>query len=373
MSVMYAMSEIHDMRHRRGSSVLPDWRANGCDPDASLERPPEATSNRFRLQGAAAASPVFLPDQPELTRYDGKVAILLTTRNGAEFLADQLASYRDQTHRNWELFVSDDGSTDQTRTIVKSFAESVVQNVWLRPGPCQGFQRNFMSMAADTQIDAEFFAFSDQDDIWSADKLERGVNWLESIPQATAAVYCGRTELVDRNGVHQGYSRGCAKRLSFQNALVQNVGGGNTMMFNRATKKLLETTASAKIASHDWWTYQVTTATGGVVHFDPQPCLKYRQHDWNLVGTNCDAAGRLRRALEMFSGRLVDWNEGHINALQKIRPLLHPSSLATIDCFAEARKAPLFRRLRLLRQAGVYRQGLLDNFGLIVACIFRRI
>jgi hypothetical protein len=366
------MSDMYDVG--RGSRVSPAWHPDGSGSDGSLDQRADARANSFCRQGAAVESQVFVPGGPNSTRRrQSNVAILLTTRNGAEFLSDQLASYRDQTYRNWELFVSDDGSTDQTRSIISSFAGNVTQTVWLRGGPCDGFQRNFMSLAGDPQIDGSFFAFSDQDDIWSTDKLERGVNWLESIPQATPAVYCGRTELVDRNGVHQGYSRGCAKRLSFQNALVQNVGGGNTMMFNRATKKLLETTASAQIASHDWWTYQVTTATGGLVHFDPQPCVKYRQHDWNAVGTNCDAAGRLRRALELFSGRLASWNEGHIAALEKIRPLMQPSSRVTFDRFAEARKATLFKRLHLLKQSGVYRQGLLDNLGLILACIFRRI
>jgi hypothetical protein len=53
--------------------------------------------------------------------------------------------------------------------------------------------------------------------------------------------------------------------------------------------------------------------------------------------------------------------------------LLSPASRATIDRFAEGRRAPLLLRLRLLRQAGVYRQGLLDNLGLFIACILRRI
>ena len=302
-----------------------------------------------------------------------KVAILLATKNGAAFLPEQLASYRNQTHPYWDLIVSDDGSTDQTRDIVDKFAASVPQKVRLRMGPCREFHRNFMSLAADPQIEADFFAFSDQDDIWSADKLERAVNWLSSIPEWTPAVYCGRTELVDRGGVHKGYSRLYEKGPSFQNALVQNIGGGNTMMFNRATKKLLEATASADIASHDWWTYQITTATGGIVYYDPRPCVKYRQHPGNLVGSNLDINARVRRACELVSGRVVRWNDNHLAALQKLRPLLSPASCATIDRFAEARRAPLLRRLRLVRQAGVYRQGLLDNLGLFVACVLRRI
>lgn len=40
------------------------------------------------------------------------VAILLCTYNGARFLAEQLDSLESQTHQNWIVFASDDGSTD---------------------------------------------------------------------------------------------------------------------------------------------------------------------------------------------------------------------------------------------------------------------
>ncbi len=49
-----------------------------------------------------------------------QVAILMCTKNGAAFLDEQLNSIADQTHANWILFVSDDGSTDETRNILKA-------------------------------------------------------------------------------------------------------------------------------------------------------------------------------------------------------------------------------------------------------------
>ena len=46
-----------------------------------------------------------------------QVAILLSTYNGQDYLAEQLDSYMEQTHRNWVVWASDDGSTDQTQVI----------------------------------------------------------------------------------------------------------------------------------------------------------------------------------------------------------------------------------------------------------------
>ena len=49
------------------------------------------------------------------------VAILLCTYNGARFLAEQLDSLESQTHQNWIIFASDDGSSDQTLEILQQY------------------------------------------------------------------------------------------------------------------------------------------------------------------------------------------------------------------------------------------------------------
>ena len=260
-----------------------------------------------------------------------KVAILLATKDGAEFLPEQLQSYRDQTHSNWKIYVSDDGSSDDTRDIIDQFAGVVSQTVEQRNGPCKGFWRNFMSLALDKSIAADFFAFSDQDDIWSKEKLERAVNWLASIPETIPAVYCARTELVDRDGVSLGYSQLFTKTPSFQNALVENIGGGNTMVFNQAAKKLLEAAGPVKMVAHDWWMYQLVTATGGIVHYDPQPCLKYRQHARNVIGSRVGLDALVHRFFALLPRRKVEANDIHINALLSVKKLLLPRNVNTLS------------------------------------------
>ena len=49
--------------------------------------------------------------------YAPRIAVLMCTLNGAQFLPAQLASLEQQTHANWRLIVSDDGSTDATLKI----------------------------------------------------------------------------------------------------------------------------------------------------------------------------------------------------------------------------------------------------------------
>lgn len=309
-----------------------------------------------------------------MASHDRKVVILLATLNGADYLLEQLQSYCDQSHSNWELLVSDDGSTDQTLEIVDAFAKSVPQRVTALQGAKSGFWRNFLSLIQRSETEGDFFAFSDQDDIWFADKLAKAVAWLAAIPDDVPAVYFTRTALVQRNGKLVGFSPLFTKPSSFQNALVQNIGGGNTMVFNRAAKSVLACTPSdITLISHDWWTYQVVTGAGGIARYDPWPSVKYRQHGHNLVGSNVGLRQRSLRLRAFIEGRVIRWNDTNIKALNRMRHLLLPSSLATLDQFARARKSFLPRRLYLLWKAGVYRQSIFENIGIFVGALFGRI
>jgi hypothetical protein len=310
----------------------------------------------------------------ELPSTSLKVVILLATRNGAEFLQDQLASYRAQTHSNWELLVSDDGSTDQTVAIINQFATRVPQRVVVRDGPRQGFWQNFISLVRSDDIDGDLFAYSDQDDIWLAEKLANAVSWFESCRDEGPALYFTRTELIEEDGTTAGFSPMFTRPPGFQNALVQNIGGGNTMVFNRAARSALRATpADAALVSHDWWTYQVVTGLGGIARYDPSPSLKYRQHGQNLVGANTGLRARLARLSAFASGRVVMWNDVNLKVLDRMRDMLAPQNAVVFDRFSKARQVSWPRRLWLVWRSGVYRQSVVENIGLYIGALFGRL
>lgn len=303
-----------------------------------------------------------------------KVAILMCTKNGAAFLDEQLNSIAGQTHTNWILFVSDDGSTDNTIEILGHFAEEHPQKVIVRKGPSKGVTANFLSLAVDPTIDADYFAFSDQDDVWYPDKLQRALDWLVTASKDVPAFYCGRTELISIDGQSCGLALLFSRRPSFQNALVQSLGGGNTMVFNRPAKKLLECAGRLEVVLHDWWVYQLVSAAGGVMHYDPQPMLKYRQHPQSLIGSNLGWRARFVRIGMMLSGRFRNWNAMNIAALERVPGhLIKPQNRTVLELFSKARTASLPRRLIYLRQSGVYRQTSIGNIGLFVAAIIKRL
>ncbi len=303
------------------------------------------------------------------------VAILMCTMDGEAYLGQQLESIAAQTHTNWFLVASDDGSTDATKQILKRFAETHQQITIIRDGPRKGVCANFLSLMIDPTITAEYFAFSDQDDIWHQDKLKRALTWLATVPNDVPAVYCGRTELMSVDGRSLGFSPLFTRPPAFRNALVQSLGGGNTMVFNCAAKKIMETAGVVDVVLHDWWVYQLVSAAGGRIHYDPRPVLKYRQHPDNLIGSNVGWGARFVRLRMMLSGRFREWNETNISALLHLPAhLIMPENRETLELFANGRlTTSLLKRLNYLKQSGVYRQTLLGDLGLLVAAILKRL
>jgi len=311
---------------------------------------------------------------PSARAQAAQIAILMCTRNGAQFLGEQLQSIAEQTYSHWRLYVSDDGSTDETVAIARRFAASHPQKLMIRNGPGKGACANFLSLAVDPTIEADFFAFSDQDDIWHKDKLQRGLDWLTTIADDVPAFCCSRTELATTDGRTYGLSPLFTRRVGFGNALIQSLGGANTIMFNRAAKRLLEQMGALDVVLHDWWMYQLVSAVGGAVHYDPQPTLRYRQHAGNEIGSNKGWAASLVRMRMVFKGRFREWNARNTAALQKIpADLMTPENRWVLQLFIKARTSPLLRRLSCLKQSGVYRQTTLGNIGLWVATILKRI
>jgi glycosyltransferase involved in cell wall biosynthesis len=304
-----------------------------------------------------------------------KVAILLCTYNGGEYLADQLESFEAQTYSNWQVFASDDGSKDNTIKILNAFKNKWSDNqLTIINGPGNGVVPNFIALTRYQSINADYFAYSDQDDIWEADKLYRAIGWLETIESDIPALYCSRTTLVDSDNKPIGYSPLFSKTPAFGNAIIQNIAGGNTMMFNNAARYLLcEAEAKLSVAMHDWWVYMVVSGCGGQVFYDPKPSLRYRQHDRNIIGMNSGWAARFRRIFLLLRGNYKIWNNMNLNALKTLSHRLTPNNLKILENFLSLRELSLIPRLIKFLKSGVYRQTFLGNLGLLIAVIIKKV
>lgn len=304
------------------------------------------------------------------------VAVLLGHFNGAAMLGEQLASLAAQSHRDWSLIVSDDGSSDRGMELARRFAVAQAPRpVRLVSGPGKGFARNFLSLAVQAGPMVPFAAFCDQDDVWLPDKLARALAALAEVPAGVPGLYCGRTMVCDRALRAIGPSPLFRRAPGFANALVQNIGGGNTMVLNRAALDLVQDTRrhAEGVVAHDWWVYQLVTGAGGRVVYDPEPTVLYRQHGANRIGANAGWRARSRRLGMLLQGRFRGWNAAHAAALAGAAHSLTPKARQTLALFTTAREGRLLQRLRALHRAGLYRQTTRGTAALWLAALFRRL
>ncbi|EFC6641729.1 TPA: glycosyltransferase family 2 protein [Escherichia coli] len=302
------------------------------------------------------------------------VAILMATYNAGKYLAQQLDSFEMQKYQNWRLYVSDDNSRDDTLSLLQTYRNKWGDNkLNVFPGPCKGFSANFLSLVCNPDIRAEFYAYSDQDDIWENDKISCAIETLSRVDENVPALYCARTLLVDEINNEIGYSACFKKKPCIKNAMVQSIAGGNTMVINNAARQLLLNAGIVDVVSHDWWTYLVVTACGGQVFYDECAHVRYRQHAKNLVGSNSGILQKVARAKMLCSGDFSLWVEKNLNALARIEKNIPEKQLKLIRRFKKIRKSNVFSRTLGIISTGLYRQTLLGNLGLYFAFLFKKI
>ena len=305
-----------------------------------------------------------------------RVAVLLAVFEDTRFLGDQLRSIHAQDHKNCEVWVSRDcDGPSMSHVLEKHAATFGPERFSILAGPRKGSTANFLSLIHNPLIQADYFAYSDQDDYWERDKLSRAIKKLKCIPVNTPALYGSRTYLIDENGHFLGLSPLYKKPPGFRNALVQNILGGNTMVMNRKAREILTASAITDAPVHDWFTYLLVSGAGGSIHYDPYPTVRYRQHDKNLIGSPISLHKRtLQRAGRLIADRIQENITANIRALQKARQLLTHENRSILDSFHEARTSNrLLHRLRGIRNSGVYRQNRMQDTTLFLAAALNRL
>jgi glycosyltransferase involved in cell wall biosynthesis len=232
-----------------------------------------------------------------------RVNVLLATHNGERYLGEQLASLESQSHPISLVTIRDDGSTDGSLRLLQEWAVGRPK-VRLSDGPNLGVTNNFFTLLQNAEEGCDYFAFCDQDDVWLPDKLERAVRTLGGYPREEPSLYCSRLELVDENLDHLGYSK-IPNRISFLNALVENIVTGCTIVLNRTARSLICTRLPRHAILHDWWCYLAISSLGKVI-YDARPSIKYRQHGNNQIGASVSSVHLFKRRVLRFLRRSPD-------------------------------------------------------------------
>lgn len=283
------------------------------------------------------------------------IEILMATYNGAPYLREQIDSILRQTDRNWHLTISDDGSTDGTDAIIDGYVQRDPDRICrvVSGRRFGGARSHFFWLTA--QCDADYMAFSDQDDVWYDGKLEA---LRRSMLEAEARrgretpllVFSDQTVTDDQlrtlSPSLMRYQKQYFGRFDYRSILMQNVVTGGAMMINRPLAALaLQCADASQTIMHDWWMAAVAARFGEIAYID-ESLGAYRQHGDNSVGAK--DVGSLSHVL----GKLGNTREiRHTLACKKAQaavfertyaPRLEEADRSFLEQFSRRRSGPAF-------------------------------
>ncbi len=199
------------------------------------------------------------------------ISIAMTTYNGDKYLKEQLDSIYSQTHKNIEIIVSDDCSTDGTVEILDKYSKSHGLK-YHRNNNNLGFVKNFEY--AISLCKGEYIALSDQDDIWVDNKLETLIKKIKS-----NLLIHSDCKIINENG--DITSNTWKKELGYfddiDNLMFRNVVTGCTVLFNRDLLKTLLPFPDG-LAYHDWWLAICASRNNNRICYTTECLTLYRQH-----------------------------------------------------------------------------------------------
>lgn len=228
--------------------------------------------------------------------YDKSAVIFMTTYNGSQYLLPQLDSIVSQTFDNWHLYISDDGSSDETLNILEKY-ESDDSRITVRVNQDEhGAYANYYSLfefyKEHHDCAADYYFFCDQDDIWVLDKLEIEITELcklEKLYGDNCPMLCySDLDLISSDGSALNKRMSDITNIDLtENPLniffAQIYVWGTTAAINRSLWNVVSFPEhNRNDLSHDNWFAKHAILLNGYVWFIPTPLVRYRRHDENV-------------------------------------------------------------------------------------------
>ncbi len=283
------------------------------------------------------------------------IQILLSTYNGEKYLKEQLDSYVALTNfERVKVLVRDDGSTDGTRAILDAYREKYGFEIIL--GENVGLNASFHELVLASDPSCRYFSFSDQDDIWLPDKLERAEAALREYAESDVPVlYAASSTLTDVEMNEIGHTAIPKRKPSFYNAMVENVCVGHTQVCNRAAIELLKRGHSPDVMVMDYWVYTLVSAVGTVI-YDPVYTTLYRQHGNNVIGYSASRLKALRMRARRVRSRRSELNTRQLAAFLDMYGDVIPEQYRREGERFLQRQRNFFTRLAYIFTTKAYRQ-----------------
>ncbi len=212
---------------------------------------------------------------------EGLVSVIVPVFNRQDYVAETIESIVKQTYKNIEIIIINDGSTDNSEKIIRTFQSQYPDIINVINQQNQGqvkARNNGLKIAR-----GEFIAFLDSDDVWLLDKLEKQVCLFN---KKVGLVYSG-VQYIDTWGNVIGEEQ-CDQNIKgavYEKLIVKNrMTGGTVIVRNEALKKVGLFDETFEAAEN--WDLWIRVTQFYEVNFVDEALLKYRKHSGNMSSNN---------------------------------------------------------------------------------------
>lgn len=221
----------------------------------------------------------------------------MSSYNGEQYIDEQIESILLQKGCKVKLLVRDDGSTDSTKEILEKYHRSGKLD-WYT-GENLRSAKSFINLIINCPKEYDYYAFSDQDDVWDFDKLYTAVQLLDK-NKKKPTIYCSNALLVDENlNSLDQYVYKHKPEFTLERILISGEIQGATMVMNKHLVKYLDQTEMPEyVPMHDYYISVLCCALGGEIIYDENSHMCYRQHSHNVLGVSTSVSSRIKRNIK---------------------------------------------------------------------------
>ena len=304
------------------------------------------------------------------------VAIVMAAYNGEKYLTEQISSILSSYYQDFELYIYDDGSKDNTITMIRDFEKQYPDKVHVIQNKTNlGVTTNFLNALSATTMD--YIMFCDQDDFWLPNKISLTLKRMRHMeaqigsdkPFAVFTDACIADQ--DLNIIKPSFF--CSehlnpKKIDLPHILMENKLIGCTVMVNAALRKVLQGNHLPTNAKyHDWWVALIAVSLGKI-GFINESTLLYRQHGANVVGGTGFLSYVKKRlsALKEQKQAILALEQQAEEFLRLYGDMLTEEKKSIIKLFAELDTMSFIKKRRLLLRYGFLKSGIIRNVALLL-------
>ncbi|WP_432462976.1 glycosyltransferase [Agarivorans sp. QJM3NY_33] len=288
------------------------------------------------------------------------IAILMSTYNGQRFLKQQIDSVLAQCDVNVTLFVRDDGSSDNTKVILKSYNNNF-ENVNVIFGGNVGVARSFIDLTVHVYKNFapfDYYSFCDQDDFWLPSKL-KSVNeiMINAWPcLAVSRFYVSNEKLMVLK------KSTLTNKFELGNLIVEGQVPGCAMHFNYSLLEIyvnvVSTPEGKNTYIHDYLLLIIASLKGRVIITDSEE-MHYRQHDNNVIGSTYGGVSRMKKYLKYIKG--IKYQRTFVDEAKMLVYLLDGANESKELCLAIDAGGNFLERLNCAKSGLLFKRSILSN------------